>query len=143
MNYNSMIEWLEQFREMDEDADFTAGDFPYRLKPLRLDDLDVVMLQALVRLGEGAYDVPIHCEVEKETGRDVALADIHNSLANLEDQRLISSTVDEAVPERKNRARRSYHVEITGELALAAKLKEAAKRERVAPGDLQAGVVGG
>jgi PadR family transcriptional regulator, regulatory protein PadR len=130
MDYNRMIEWLESRREVDDDGHCAAGEFPYRLKPLRLEDLDIAMLQALIRLGDGAYDVPLHCELEKDTGRDVAIGDIYNSLNRLEDQRLISSKPGEPTPERGYQARRYYHVEITGELALDAKLEEAARLAR-------------
>ena len=64
----------------------------------------------LIRLGEDAYGVPIAREIEKTTGREVAIGSVYAALERLEQKGLVSSTVGEPTPERGGRAKRYFHL---------------------------------
>ena len=54
----------------------------------------MVML-ALIRIGDNAYGVPISEELEKRTGRDVAIGSVYAALERLEDKGFVGDKHDE------------------------------------------------
>ncbi len=75
---------------------------------------DLMIMLALMRLGEPAYGVPISREIEDATGRVVAVATLYAALARLEKKGLISSQLGEPTAERGGRARRYFRVTARG-----------------------------
>src|SRR5207244_13209301 len=68
----------------------------------------------LIRLGDNAYGVPISEELEKRTGRDVAIGSVYAALERLEDKGFVTSELGEATPERGGRAKRYFRVTARG-----------------------------
>lgn len=62
---------------------------------------------ALARVGDEAYTVPVHEEILRNTGRDVAIASVYTTLSRLEDKGLVESET-EPREEATGRPRRFY-----------------------------------
>jgi PadR family transcriptional regulator PadR len=92
----------------------TRGYFFIKLKemPKRgyLGDFELMVLLALMRLGEDAYGVPISREIEEQSGREVALGTVYAALERLEEQRLVTSELGEPTPQRGGRAKRYFRI---------------------------------
>ena len=71
-------------------------------------DFELMVMLVLLRLGEGAYGVPISREIEQQCGRDVALGSVYATLERLEEKGLVSSALGEPTPERGGRAKRYF-----------------------------------
>jgi PadR family transcriptional regulator PadR len=71
---------------------------------------ELMVLLAVMRLGEGAYGVPVAREIEETTGRSVALAAIYAALQRLEEKGLVSSALGEPTASRGGRAKRFFRV---------------------------------
>jgi PadR family transcriptional regulator PadR len=71
---------------------------------------DLMVMLALLRLGDTAYGVQIAREIEAATGRDVALATLYATLTRLEHHALIASELGEPTAERGGRAKRYFRV---------------------------------
>jgi PadR family transcriptional regulator PadR len=76
-----------------------------------------MVLLAILRLGSGAYGVPILEELSTITGFRLSRPSIYMTLARLRRKGLLTSEVGEPLPERGGRARRFYGV-TPGALAL-------------------------
>ena len=83
-----------------------------------LGEFEQLVLLALMRLGPNAYGVTVKQEIEKRTGREVALGAIYKTLARLEEKKYVSSTVGDPTPERGGRRKKFYAVEALGVKAL-------------------------
>ncbi len=84
--------------------------------PTRADlgEFELMVILALLRLGENAYGVPIAREIEKSIGREVGIGSVYAALERLERKGLVSSNVGEPTPERGGRAKRYFHVTNAG-----------------------------
>lgn len=58
----------------------------------KLGEFEILLLMALVRLGEDAYGAEVHREIESRTGRSIVVGAVYTGLARLEHSGLISST---------------------------------------------------
>src|SRR5437773_10035535 len=76
----------------------------------QLGNFELMVMLALIRIGENAYGVPISEELEKRTGRDVAIGSVYAALERLEDKGFVTSELGEATPERGGRAKRYFRV---------------------------------
>jgi DNA-binding PadR family transcriptional regulator len=85
-----------------------------------LGEFEQVVLLAVARLREDGYGVSIRREIERRTGRDVAIGAVYATLSRLEDKELLSSREGEARPRRGGRARRHFRIEPAGVRALEA-----------------------
>ena len=72
----------------------------------------MVML-ALIRLGD-AYGVPISREIEKQSGKSVAVASLYAALERLESKGLITSEFGEPTRVRGGRAKKYFRVTAKG-----------------------------
>src|ERR1700737_1504523 len=79
-----------------------------------LGTFDLVILLALMRLGDAAYGVPISREIEEQSGLVVALAPLYATLTRLEKKGLVSSRLGEPTAERGGRAKRYFRVTARG-----------------------------
>ena len=84
----------------------------------QLGNFELMVMLALIRIGENAYGVPISEELEKRTGRDVAIGSVYAALERLEDKGFVTSELGEATPERGGRAKRCFRLLALGERAL-------------------------
>jgi DNA-binding PadR family transcriptional regulator len=79
-----------------------------------LGEFELLVMLAIISLGEGAYGVPISREIERHTGRDVAYGTVYATLERLQEKGLVSSNLGEATPQRGGRAKRYFRVTTRG-----------------------------
>jgi PadR family transcriptional regulator, regulatory protein PadR len=77
-------------------------------------DLELLVLLALIRLGDDAYGVPITRDIEAHGKRSVALGGVYAALERLEEKGLVRSELGEATQERGGRAKRYFHITESG-----------------------------
>ena len=70
-----------------------------------LGGLELLVLLALIRLGDDAYGVPISNEIEASSGRSVSVGSVYITLDRLERKGLVSSRLGESTAERGGRAK--------------------------------------
>ena len=70
-----------------------------------LGSCELMVLLAVLRVGDEAYGVPIAREMEETTGKDVALGSIYAALERLEEKGLIGSKLGEPTAERGGKAK--------------------------------------
>jgi DNA-binding PadR family transcriptional regulator len=99
-----------------------------------MNDLDQLVLLALLRLGPAAYGVAIAEEIAAQTGREIGLGTLYKVLNRLELQGLVGTRMGQPTPERGGRRKRHYHLMTSGRRALAASL-DALDRLRQGVGD--------
>jgi PadR family transcriptional regulator, regulatory protein PadR len=79
-----------------------------------LTDLELMILLAVMRIGDEAYGVTITREIEATAGRGLAVAVVYATLDRLEDRGFVSSAVGDPTPERGGRAKRFFRVTAKG-----------------------------
>lgn len=75
---------------------------------------ELLVLLALIKLGDEAYGVPISEVIEESSGRDVAIGSVYITLARLERNGLVSSRLGEATAERGGRAKTYFSISAKG-----------------------------
>jgi len=88
-----------------------------------LGGFELLVLLALIRLGDEAYGVPISDAIEKSSGREVALGSVYITLDRLEQKGLVTSRLGEPTAERGGRAKTYFRVTARG-------LREARQAQR-------------
>jgi len=78
--------------------------------PNAISNFELMVLLALIRLGDEAYGVPISLEIEKHSGHDVALGSVYAALERLQGRGFVSSSVGEPTPERGGRAKKYFRI---------------------------------
>ena len=73
-----------------------------------LGEFEQVVLLSVLRLGDGAYAVPVQEEILRCTGRDVSRGSIYITLDRLETKGYLKSRLADPTPERGGRAKRYY-----------------------------------
>jgi PadR family transcriptional regulator PadR len=79
-----------------------------------LGGFELLVLLALIRLGDDAYGVPISEAIEESSGRGVALGSVYITLERLEHKGLVFSKLGEPTAERGGRAKTYFHVTARG-----------------------------
>jgi DNA-binding PadR family transcriptional regulator len=79
-----------------------------------LGEFELMVMLALIRLGDEAYGVPISREIEQRSGREVALGSVYAALERLEEKGLVASRLGDPTAERGGRAKRYFRVTDTG-----------------------------
>lgn len=79
-----------------------------------LTDFELMILLAILRVGEEAYGVPIAREIEATGRRPVLLGAVYAALDRLQVMGLVSSTIGDPTPERGGRAKRFFRVTSRG-----------------------------
>jgi DNA-binding PadR family transcriptional regulator len=87
-----------------------------------LGEFELVVLLAVLQLGDGAYGVPVRDEIERRTGRAVARGAVYVTLDRLSRKGYVRSTLADATPERGGRPKRYFEVTPRGSKALRASL---------------------
>src|SRR4051794_38237179 len=75
-----------------------------------LTNFELMVMLAIIRLGEHAYGVPISEEIEKRGGREVAVGTMYAALDRLERKGFVSSDLGPPTSERGGRAKRYFRV---------------------------------
>jgi PadR family transcriptional regulator len=75
---------------------------------VNLGEFEHMVLLAIMRLGDGAYAVPVREEIVRCTGRDVSRGSIYITLDRLETKGYLRSRLADPTPERGGRAKRYY-----------------------------------
>jgi len=88
-----------------------------------LGEFEIIVLAALLRLGEGAYGVSILKEIEKRADRAVSIGALYSTLNRLEKKEYVRSHMGEATSERGGRAKRYFKVTHLGQQQLDKSLK--------------------
>ncbi|HEX7086529.1 MAG TPA: PadR family transcriptional regulator [Vicinamibacterales bacterium] len=88
------------------------------MPPLLLTDFELMILLAILRLGDEAYGVTIAREIEETGGRRVLLGAAYAALDRLERKGLVSSWMGDPTPERGGRAKRYFKVTPRGVRAI-------------------------
>jgi DNA-binding PadR family transcriptional regulator len=83
-------------------------------RPQHLGELELMVMLAMIRLGDDAYGVPIAREIEQQTGRGVAFGTVYATLERLQDRQLVRSSLGECTPERGGRAKRYFEATPAG-----------------------------
>jgi len=78
--------------------------------PTSLGTNDLMILLALMRLGDDAYGVPIARELEDSVGRVVALASVYASLDRLVERGFVDTELGEPTAERGGRAKKYFRI---------------------------------
>ena len=87
--------------------------------PTSLGQFEQLVLTAILSLGDHAYGVTIHAEVEALSApRRAVLGAVYATLDRIEDKGLVSSWLSDPTPERGGRAKRHYRLEEAGRQAL-------------------------
>lgn len=84
-----------------------------------LGEFEQVVMLALARVGDEAYSVPVHEEILRTTGRDVAIASVYVTLSRLEDKGMLASEREPRAA-ATGRPRRFYSLTSAGWEALRA-----------------------
>jgi PadR family transcriptional regulator, regulatory protein PadR len=75
-----------------------------------LGEFELMILLALIRVGDDAYGVPISKELLNTAGREVALGSVYAALDRLQEKELVSSRLGDPTPERGGRAKRYFRI---------------------------------
>lgn len=73
-----------------------------------LGEFELMVLLALIRVGDQAYGVPISREIEQCGGREVALGSVYAALDRLEEKGLVRSKLGDPTAARGGRAKRYF-----------------------------------
>ena len=79
-----------------------------------LGGFELLVLSALIRLGDEAYGVPIAEAIESSSGRDVSMGSVYITLVRLEAKALVTSRLGEPTAERGGRAKTYFRVTAKG-----------------------------
>ena len=88
-----------------------------------LGELEQLVLLGVMRVGDNAYGVPVHDEIQRRANRDLTLGTIYKTLTRLEDKGLVVSRVGAPTAERGGRRTRIYSVTPAGKRSLQASLR--------------------
>ena len=75
-----------------------------------LGEFELMLLLAVIHLGEEAYGVPISRELERNRGRDVSVGSVYAALERLEGKGLVESSLGDPTPERGGKAKRFFRI---------------------------------
>jgi PadR family transcriptional regulator, regulatory protein PadR len=92
-----------------------------------LGELELMVVLAVIRLGEDAYGVPIARELEAQGGRQVAFGSVYAALERLEEKGLVTSALAEPTQDRGGRAKRYFQATEKG-------IREVRETQRVLAG---------
>ena len=79
-----------------------------------LGNFELMILLAIMRIGDEAYGVSISDEIEATTGRPVVLGSVYAALERLEGRGFVTSRLGEPRAERGGRAPRHFRITASG-----------------------------
>jgi PadR family transcriptional regulator PadR len=94
-----------------------------------LGEFEQLILAALTMLGENAYGMTIHEQVEKlaEGVRSVSLGSCYTTLDRLEQKGYVQSWFSDPTPQRGGRSKRYFKITALGQVAINNSMRVAAK----------------
>jgi PadR family transcriptional regulator PadR len=75
-----------------------------------LGEFELMILLAVIHLGDEAYGVPISRELERHRRRDISVGSVYAALDRLESKGLVASSLGDPTPERGGKAKRYFRV---------------------------------
>ena len=75
-----------------------------------LGEFELMILLAVIHLGDEAYGVPISQELERHRGKDVSVGSVYAALERLESKGLVASSLGDPTPERGGKAKRFFRI---------------------------------
>ena len=87
-----------------------------------LGEFELLLLAAVLRLGDNAYGAIVLREIELRTGREPIAGAVYTGLRRLEARGLLYSEIGEPTPERGGRRKRFFRLKPAGAAALASSL---------------------
>jgi len=81
-------------------------------------EFELYVMLALEHLAPEAYGVAVRQEIERRTGRDVAIGAVYATLGRLEDKGLVGFSLSEPQPVQGGRARKHFSLTADGRRAL-------------------------
>jgi PadR family transcriptional regulator PadR len=75
-----------------------------------LGEFELMLLLAVIHLGDEAYGVPISRELEAHRGRTVSVGSVYAALERLETKGLVTSSLGDPTPERGGKAKRYFRI---------------------------------
>src|SRR5262249_10199088 len=100
-----------------EEASVTPTDFIYIVYEMArefLGGFELLVLLALIRLGDEAYGVPIAEAIAESSGRDVVQGSVYVTLDRLRRKGLVTSRMGEPTAERGGRAKSYFRITTKG-----------------------------
>jgi DNA-binding PadR family transcriptional regulator len=79
-----------------------------------LGEFELMILLAVIHLGDEAYGVPISQELERQRGKDVSVGSVYAALERLESKGLVASSLGDPTPERGGKAKRYFRITKAG-----------------------------
>jgi DNA-binding PadR family transcriptional regulator len=79
-----------------------------------LGEFELMVMLAVIRIGDEAYGVPIAREIETRSGREAALGSVYAALDRLEEKGLVASSLGDPTAERGGRAKRYFRLTSQG-----------------------------
>ncbi len=83
-----------------------------------LNEVDQMVMLALVRLESAAYGVTIRAEIESRSGKTVSMAAVYSALERLEQRGYAESWLSEPTAERGGRAKKHFKITADGAIEL-------------------------
>lgn len=75
-----------------------------------LGEFELMILLAVLHLGDEAYGVPISRALEAHRGRTVSVGSVYAALDRLEGKGLVTSSLGDPTPERGGKAKRYFRI---------------------------------
>lgn len=88
-------------------------------KGAHLGEFEMLVLGAVLRLGDDAYGVTVRQEIERRTGRSASIGAVYATLDRLEEKGLVLSRVSDPRPLPGGRARKFFALTSAGAQSLA------------------------
>lgn len=82
--------------------------------PVLLSNFELMVMLAIIRIGDDAYGVSISNAIEETTGTEVLVGSVYDALARLQEKGLVVSSLGEATAERGGRAKRHFRATARG-----------------------------
>jgi DNA-binding PadR family transcriptional regulator len=75
-----------------------------------LSNFELMVMLAVIRLGDSAYGVPIADEIEKRRGKTVSIGSVYAALERLDAKGFVESELGESTAQRGGRAKRYFRM---------------------------------
>ena len=102
----------------DHDATLAGGDIfailDEIMKTEALGQFELLVLLAILRIGDGAYGVSIAQTLDEASGQETAVASVYAALQRLEAKGLVRTRLGDPTPERGGRAKRFVEITAAG-----------------------------
>jgi DNA-binding PadR family transcriptional regulator len=97
-----------------ENIRIDASDFFFKMELMtnrsNLGEFELMLLLAVIHLGDEAYGVTIMQQLEAYRGRGVAVGSVYAALERLENKNLVESSLGDPTPERGGKAKRYFRI---------------------------------